>query len=246
MSPLSPEEKRETLDAVLNSKTFARSAQLRAFLEHICEMEIVGRAADISEYQIAVAVLSRPSTTSLIEDSTVRNRAYELRQRLDKYYSQENPQAPIRIEVPRGGYVPSFIRRDATERSSAASLPHLSEFLLNPGAKDRRGLGWTAVSALLLLALLGGILFGRLSQFSRPPAILREVWGPFAEPGADVLICISTNLHLIVRPRMRATESRTPASPELYPLFQATRPLAKGEVLYMQPSLLAVPLGEVV
>jgi hypothetical protein len=108
--PVSDIEKRDALDAVLNSATFARSAQLRAFLRHICEMELAGRTGELTEYEIAVEVLGRRKDVDLSDDSSVRNRAYELRQRLEKYYSSEQPAAPVRIEIPRGGYVPAFLR----------------------------------------------------------------------------------------------------------------------------------------
>src|SRR5215471_14303959 len=109
--PVSESEKREALDAVLNSTTFARSAQLRAFLRHICEMELAGRTDQLNEYAIAVEVLGRRKDVDLTDDSSVRNRAYELRQRLEKYYSSEQPNAKLRIEIPRGGYVPAFVRQ---------------------------------------------------------------------------------------------------------------------------------------
>src|SRR6266568_8049174 len=111
--PVSENEKRDALQAVLQSTTFARSAQLRAFLRHICEMELTGRTAQLNEYEIAVEVLGRRKDIDLTDDSSVRNRAYELRQRLEKYYTQEQPNAPVRIEIPRGGYVPAFVRRHA-------------------------------------------------------------------------------------------------------------------------------------
>ena len=41
--------KRRALDRVLNSNTFARSDQLRRFLRYVCEKEISGKTADISE-----------------------------------------------------------------------------------------------------------------------------------------------------------------------------------------------------
>src|ERR1039457_959341 len=111
--PVSENEKREALESVLNSTTFARSAQLRAFLRHICEMEMAGRTAQLNEYEIAVEVLGRRKDIDLTDDSSVRNRAYELRQRLEKYYATEQPRAAVRIEIPRGGYAPAFVRHAA-------------------------------------------------------------------------------------------------------------------------------------
>src|SRR5260370_23890514 len=107
---VSENEKREALEAVLQSTTFARSAQLRAFLRHICEMELSGRTAQLNEYEIAVEVLGRRKDVDLSDDSAVRNRAYELRQRLVEYYSAEPPRAAVGIEIPRGGEAPAIWR----------------------------------------------------------------------------------------------------------------------------------------
>jgi hypothetical protein len=60
-SRVSEEEKRAALAAVLASESFARSEQLRAFLAFVCEMEIAGRAAELTEYLIGVKALGRPS-----------------------------------------------------------------------------------------------------------------------------------------------------------------------------------------
>jgi hypothetical protein len=42
----------------------------------------------------------------------VRRRAYALRQKLDEVYAKELTAARIRIDVPKGSYVPRFILID--------------------------------------------------------------------------------------------------------------------------------------
>ena len=71
---------------------------------------MAGQTAQLNEYEIAVEVLGRRKDVDLTDDSTVRNRAYELRQRLDKFYTTEQPRPTLRIEIPRGGYIPIFVR----------------------------------------------------------------------------------------------------------------------------------------
>jgi hypothetical protein len=58
----------------------------------------------------------------------VRRRAYALRQKLECVYATELTDARVRIEVPKGGYVPRFVpvmppaaRERASVDSSAAS-----------------------------------------------------------------------------------------------------------------------------
>jgi len=104
-------EKRAALEEVLQSVTFVRASQVRNFLRYICEMEFAGRAAALHEYLIGVEALGRPTAYSTEDDSSVRRRAYALRQKLDEVYARELADAPIRIDVPKGSYVPHFIPR---------------------------------------------------------------------------------------------------------------------------------------
>ncbi|HXK03309.1 MAG TPA: hypothetical protein VMS37_12960 [Verrucomicrobiae bacterium] len=233
--PVSENEKREALEAVLNSSTFARSAQLRAFLRYVCEMELAGRTAEVSEYQIAVEVLGRREDIDLTDDSSVRNRAYELRQRLEKYYSSEQPHAPVRIEIPRGGYVPTFLRHSAEVPALTTPLVVVSE---------SHGSRWLPLVAVAAVCAVAGYLIGSLGQRPHPPAILEEAWGPMADPGGDMLISIATNLHLLIRPHVPPRASRMPVPRELYPLYGTTRPLDPADTLYMEPAQLSIPLGE--
>lgn len=240
--PVPENEKREALEAVLNSTTFARSAQLRAFLRHVCEMELAGRTAQLNEYEIAVEVLGRRKDIDLTDDSSVRNRAYELRQRLEKYYAAEQPHAPVRIEIPRGGYVPAFLRHTA---ELPALVPALGAAeVVAGGARRPRWFAAAAVAAVGILCGAAGWFAGSAGQKPRPPAILEEAWGPLAEPGGELLISIATNLHLLIRPHVPPRASRMPVPRELYPLFVPTRPLADSEILYMEPAQLSIPLGE--
>ena len=247
--PVSESEKREALESVLNSTTFARSAQLRAFLRHICEMELAGRTDRLNEYEIATEVLGRRKDIDLTDDSSVRNRAYELRQRLEKYYAAEQPNAAVRIEIPRGGYVPAFLRHASPVAQVPAQIAAQVPTALTPDVlvnHARRSL-WRPAALIALVAAVcatAGWLAGSSGQRPRPPAILEEAWGPLAEPGDDMLISIATNLHLLIRPHVPPRPSRLPVPRDLYPLFGTTRPLSAAEDLYMEPAQISIPLGE--
>ncbi|MEZ5355496.1 MAG: hypothetical protein R2762_22910, partial [Bryobacteraceae bacterium] len=117
---VNPDQKREALEAVLHSRTFDRSDQLKAFLRFVCEAEIAGQSEQLHEYQIGVDALGRPPGYSPAEDAIVRNRAYALRRKLEEYYSLENPGAAVRIEVPRGGYVPRYLPQGAAAPQAPA------------------------------------------------------------------------------------------------------------------------------
>lgn len=231
--PVSDNEKRECLQAVLNSASFGRSAQLRALLRYICERELAGQTQDLTEYQIAVDVLGRRKDVDLTDDASVRNRAYELRQRLEKYYATEQPKAAIRIEVPRGGYVPLYTRHHPAAAAEPVPPP--------PLVRRFRWAAWAIPAVCLAVGLTAGVL---LAPPPHPASILKEAWGPLADPSGDLLIVIATNMHMLVRPHIEPHRRRLPAPEEAYDLYGPQRPLAPGALLYMEPAPLSVPLGE--
>jgi hypothetical protein len=242
----SAREKQQALEAVLGSETFAHSVQLRSFLRYVCEMEIAGRAGEISEYVIGVGALGRPEGYSLTEDASVRKRAYELRHKLEKFYSAESPSAPIRIEIPKGSYVPRFLGRGTEVVEQALELAPEPIRVVRTA-----GFPWLRIALLMVACITVGVVADRvagpaMSGRSSVDPILAEAWGPMAQPGADVVICIATNLHLLVRPHSQPeTTPVYPAFPELYPLFRQHRPLAEGTPLQMQVADSSVTFGEV-
>src|ERR1035438_10544113 len=106
---LSTEQVRLAVEEVLASGTLSRSEQLRSFLRYVCERTLAGDGKEINEYSVAVEALGKPPEFSPAEDSSVRRSAYELRQKLHKYYELEKPGAPVHIELPKGSYTPRFV-----------------------------------------------------------------------------------------------------------------------------------------
>ena len=119
------EEKRAAVEQVLQSPSFLRADQLRSFLRFVCEMEMAGRSEQISEYLIGVEAIGRPNGYSPGEDPVVRRRAVHLREKLDEVYASELREATLRIELPKGRYVPRFVRveRAAEVTPSTAAVP---------------------------------------------------------------------------------------------------------------------------
>ncbi len=238
-------EKREAMDKVLASETFARSEQLRRFLQYVCEMELEGRGAEINEYVIGVDVLHRPKGYSPGNDSSVRSRAYELRQRLERYYEKEAPNAPIRIELPKGSYLPAFV--DASSLPEVAPSEHPTEVVpvVPPRTVSRR---WPLLAAFLSGAVLAVVsVWLILPSASGADSIVREAWGPLAHPAANVQVLIGSTLHMIVRPNWQDTPGGPPrfkALPELYDAFRKQRPLKPDVELFMHPTENSLDFGE--
>jgi len=238
-------EKREALDQILKSATFSRSEQHRQFLQYVCEMEMGGRGAEINEYLIAVEVLHRSNDYSPGSDSSVRSRAYELRQRLDRYYDKESPNSQIRIDVPKGSYVPVFLDSSPRGRPSAPETP--AGTVAPPRASANR---WPLAVAFVaggLLMLAVSILWVKALHWEKVDPILKEAWGPLTLPGSDVLILIGSTLHMNIRPNWLETPDTPPrykVSPELYPFFRKQRRLKPDVELFMHPTENSLDYGE--
>ena len=106
---------RAQLDRVLHWQGFSDSPQLGRFLRHVVEQELSGNAASIKEYSIGLEVFNRSSSFDPKSDSIVRSEARRLRAKLAEYYSGEGAPDPLRIEVPKGGYLPLFSVRNGAE-----------------------------------------------------------------------------------------------------------------------------------
>ena len=217
------ERARTALDDLLASETFARSEQLRGFLRYVCQRTLDGHGKEINEYGVAVEGLGKPPEFAPSEDSSVRRAAYELRQKLQKYYELERPDAPIRIELPKGSYTPKFVE----------TVPK------PPAVPARNRLVWVLAGALAISVSICSVLAVALwRKPAGPDAVVRQAWQPLAPPGEQVLISIGTHLHLVVRPYMNVVAEglpKYPAPPELYPLFRQHRPLDAGVPLFMHP-----------
>jgi hypothetical protein len=83
---------------------------MRRFLDYIVGETLAGRAHQLCEYSIGISVFGRDESFEPGLDPIVRNDARRLRQKLAEYdlrsHHEDNRQ--VRIEIPKGGYVPVF------------------------------------------------------------------------------------------------------------------------------------------
>ena len=93
---------------VVESAQFNKSPRLSTFLLYIVAKSLEGRQNEITEQQIGVHVFGRPVGYRTVDDNIVRNYARQLRKRLTEYFAGEGIDHTLRIEVPLGGYLPSF------------------------------------------------------------------------------------------------------------------------------------------
>ncbi len=102
---------RAALNRVLTSSDLRGSPRLATFLRFVVEATLAGRAEQIKGYTIAVEALGRPPSFDPQADPIVRVEATRLRRALQSYYSHEGQDDPLRIQIPKGGYVPVFEMR---------------------------------------------------------------------------------------------------------------------------------------
>ncbi|SRR6266702_121985 len=105
---ISVEMKQQLVDRILLSPSFTRTERLSSFLLHVCEMERKGRVDEISEQSIGEVVFGRSKNYDPSIDGIVRSHASRLRLRLNQYFEQEGLRETIRLDIPRGAYVPVF------------------------------------------------------------------------------------------------------------------------------------------
>jgi adenylate cyclase len=99
---------RQQLRRILASPEFQRSPMLRDFLRFIVEKTLAGQSQEIKGYTVATQVLGRRADFDAGKDPIVRILAGRLRRGLERYYSTQGRQDPVRIDIPKGAYVPMF------------------------------------------------------------------------------------------------------------------------------------------
>jgi TolB-like protein/Flp pilus assembly protein TadD len=105
----------EQLDRILRSKAFQHVDRLHRFLNFIVTETLAGRAENLKEFLIGTEVFGKETSFDPRMDPIVRVQARRLRARLSRYYREEGRSDEILIELPKGGYAPTFQNAEAAE-----------------------------------------------------------------------------------------------------------------------------------
>ena len=122
----SADDARAALRHVLQSLQFEASERNRRFLEYVVEETLAGRAERIKAYSIATVVFGRDANFDPQLDPVVRMEARRLRRSLERFYLTEGRNSPIRLAMPKGGYVPEFQNALAAKTDSSSARKRAS------------------------------------------------------------------------------------------------------------------------
>jgi len=172
----------EELERVLTSDEFAGSKRLCKFLSFVVMETLAGRADQIKESVIGIEVFSKPGFDPR-SDASVRIVANRVRKTLKSYYLGPGKANAIRIEIPIGHYVPTFIvapRPEESEVTRVSEPPRYSPALYLAIALSLLGLIWTAAlvwrthdSPARAVAIHWGRILANATSEGRSPQLIR-------------------------------------------------------------------------
>lgn len=110
-------------DRILGSRAFRQADRLKRFLSFIVSETIAGRSERLKEFVIGVEVFGKDQSFDPRNDPIVRVQARRLRALLTRYYQEEGQDDSLLIEIPKGGYTPTFkLARSSPPKRSLASI----------------------------------------------------------------------------------------------------------------------------
>ncbi len=150
------QEVRDALGRIVASAGFAGAGRLSSFLTYLVERTLSGETDRLKESVLGVEVFQRSTEYDPRTDPIVRVEARRLRSRLEEFYAGAGKDESVRIELPKGGYVPAFGKRVAAPVAAAvpavpiAPKPPTVEVESAPMPR-----GWKLVGIIAGLAVVG-------------------------------------------------------------------------------------------
>jgi adenylate cyclase len=119
---LSHADIRAQLERVLAHREFQATDRIRDFLRFVVEESLAGRAKGLKGFTIATQVFGRGKDFDAALDPIVRIQGGRLRRALERYYLVAGGRDPIRIDIPKGRYVPSFTKQPPIRTRASDAL----------------------------------------------------------------------------------------------------------------------------
>ncbi|MCA0932859.1 hypothetical protein LCM02_10390 [Lutimonas saemankumensis] len=106
------DEVHKELSRICKSKEFSSKPLMVKFLTYLVQEYLKGRGDRLKGYTIAIELLEQGEHFDPDQNTLVRIYAGRLRRSLKIYYLEEGQDDPIIIEIPKGRYCPTVIKRD--------------------------------------------------------------------------------------------------------------------------------------
>ena len=108
------------LERMLNSPDFIATPQQTNLLVFVVKQVLDGRADSINGYTVATEVFGRGPGFDQNVDPAVSIQAGRLRRAIERYYLTGGINDPMRIDIPKGTYVPTFVEQQPGNQFVAA------------------------------------------------------------------------------------------------------------------------------
>ena len=181
LTKLEKDEVGIALERILANDKFAQSDRMGKFLRYIVGETLAGRSDRLKEYPIAIEAFERDESFDPQTSSLVRVEAGRLRTKLHEYYAGDGADDPVIIDLPRGGYVPTFAHQQAPEDTLA---PEKLENPLRAIFSILRGHA-TTTSIILAVVVAGSVWL--LTRPVQPIAPVAQRLIPTRQAGIAVL-----------------------------------------------------------
>ncbi|MEM8653074.1 MAG: hypothetical protein AAGF54_21315, partial [Pseudomonadota bacterium] len=138
------------LDKIILSSSLSISPQSSSFLRYIVEQKLKGNEQQIKAYTVAIDALGKDETFDSSTNPLVRVQAVKLRKTLELYYATHGSEDELRIEIPKGTYVPEFIenKKAGHEATGALLRPWISGLFKSI---DENASSYFKLTAIILL-----------------------------------------------------------------------------------------------
>ena len=174
-------EARIELERILSDPKFRCTERNKKFLLFISEQLFAGRGSALKAYTIAVDVFGRPQDFDASTDSIVRIEATRLRASLIRYYEEAGRSHGVEIRLPKGHYVPEFIRVPEHDRPAVCEdeppIEARPAALLQPRVRAAKTYIALSCAALLTVTLSAAAAYystlGNFTVSDRPTVSLQ-------------------------------------------------------------------------
>ena len=118
------EEVSKQIKKILKSSELSSKSKLCSLLQYIVDETLDGRKDKLKGYTIGVDVFGKEEGFDPEQDPLVRIHAGRLRRVLRLYYLETGTKDPIKIEIPKGKYIPVFLPNTPLEdKKLAPNIP---------------------------------------------------------------------------------------------------------------------------